>query len=97
MSKNCKNCKHTADSQQYTLEDSHGIKADTLRCSKIRAFVPETRIADCFEKLILPCPFCGEEQNLKDCICFVHCMNCGADGPFKGDSIGGLKAWNKRV
>ena len=56
------------------------------------------------ELKLLPCPFCGG-TNLRVCTGeYVHCPDCGTDGPFficmKGDedhTAEAIAAWNRRT
>lgn len=46
-----------------------------------------------------PCPFCGSERVTAECIEYVTCRKCGADGPYftDADTEKAIAAWNKRA
>lgn len=43
---------------------------------------------------LMPCPFCGDTNNLRTGLIDVICQNCWAIGPTSDEPV---KAWNKRI
>ena len=48
-----------------------------------------------------PCPFCGGEadrsQLVGDMPCFVGCLPCNLEGPFRETNAEAIAAWNRRA
>jgi Lar family restriction alleviation protein len=50
--------------------------------------------------MLKPCPFCGTSQWL--CLLgtnhyWVHCEECGTEGPYKASKFDARAAWNRRA
>lgn len=51
-------------------------------------------------KEIKSCPFCGEDEGIdfrdEERNSVIHCMNCGADGPWAEQLSDAIESWNIR-
>lgn len=43
-----------------------------------------------------PCPFCGEEKNLRSGLQNIYCQECGAEGRVRSGWQTAIDAWNIR-